>query len=162
MENYTVPFPRHRRWHCSSSSWLVPKRSKKSRKKRRLQNYRSSFCLRNTVGGTNQIPTSSHLTHLPNYTFKRNMLVPWNRWTWWTCDISCLPCQTMNLISFIELSYVANHWWLPQSYHLLSHVTLAIFLQEVNATVQQLQDAISSETLLRETQELLGYLEPVV
>ena len=31
----------------------------------------------------------------------------------WMCDISCLPCQTMNLISFIELSYVAIHWWLP-------------------------------------------------
>ena len=45
------------------------------------------------------------------------------------------------------------------SYQLLSHVTLALFLQEVNATVQQLQDAISSETLLRETQEMLGCLD---
>ena len=32
-------------------------------------------------------------------------------------------------------------------------------LQEVNATIQQLQDAISSETLLRETQEMLGFLD---
>ena len=45
------------------------------------------------------------------------------------------------------------------SYQFLSHVTLALFLQEVNATVQQLQDAISSETLLRETQEMLGCLD---
>ncbi len=101
MENYMVPFPRHRKWHCSSSSWLVPKRSKKSRKKRRLQNYRSSFCLRNTVGGANQIPTSSHLTHFPNYTFKRNMLAPWTRWTWWMNMwhfLLALPNYEFNLI----------------------------------------------------------------
>lgn len=45
------------------------------------------------------------------------------------------------------------------SYQFLSHVTLALLLQEVNAAVQQLQDAISSETLLRETQEMLGCLD---
>lgn len=70
-----------------------------------------------------------------------------------------LPNSERNLI---HRAIVCGHALMAPmnySYQLLSHVTLALFLQEVNATVQQLQDAISSETLLRETQEMLGCLD---
>lgn len=75
LETYPLSFPRHRRWHGSRSNWLVLKRSKKSRRKRRLLNYRSSFHPNNTMGGTKQIPTISHSIIFP-LTFKRNIVVP--------------------------------------------------------------------------------------